>query len=115
MPPKATKDITYRDVLDRIKQKDFAAVYLLMGEEPYYIDLIVEAIERSVVKEENKAFDQLVFYGADSDLEEVMASARQYPVMGDRQLVILKEAQTCSGSKAQLDRLSSYVSHPCLL
>lgn len=112
MPPKATKELSYRDVLDRIRKKDFSMVYLLMGEEPYYIDLIVDALERNVVKEENKAFDQLVFYGADSDLEVVAASARQYPVMGDRQLVILKEAQTCPGSKTQLDRLASYVAQP---
>ncbi len=112
MPPKANKEISYRDVLDRIKKKDFSCVYLLMGEEPYYIDLIVDRLESNVVNEENRSFDQLVFYGADSDLEEVMASARQYPVMGDRRLVILKEAQTCPGSKAQLDRLASYVMHP---
>ena len=112
MPPKSNKETSYRDVLDRIKKKDISQVYLLMGEEPYYIDLIVDALEHSVVKEENRAFDQLVFYGADSDLEVVVASARQYPVMGDRQLVILKEAQTCAGNKSQLDRLSSYVEHP---
>lgn len=112
MPPKATKELTYREVIDKIKRKDIASVYLLMGEEPYYIDLIVDALEKNVVKEENQAFDQLIFYGADSDLEVVMASARQFPVMGDRQLVILKEAQTCSGSKTQLDRLVSYVAHP---
>lgn len=112
MATKANKDLSYRDLLDRIKKRDFASVYLLMGEEPYYIDLIVDALERSVVKEENQAFDQLVFYGADSDLEVVIASAHQYPVMGDRLLVILKEAQTCPGTKTQLDKLSSYISHP---
>ncbi|MDE6648716.1 MAG: DNA polymerase III subunit delta [Muribaculaceae bacterium] len=112
MPPKASKDITWREVLDNIKKGKFASVYLLMGEEPYYIDLVVDALERNVVKEENQAFDQLVFYGADSDLEEVVASARQYPVMGDRRLVILKEAQTCPGNKSQLDRLASYVAQP---
>ena len=83
-----------------------------MGEEPYYIDLIVDALEHSAVKEENRSFDQLIFYGADSDIDIVIASARQYPVMGDRQLVILKEAQTCSGSKTQLDKFAPYVSHP---
>ncbi|MDE6741297.1 MAG: DNA polymerase III subunit delta, partial [Muribaculaceae bacterium] len=112
MPPKAIKELSYRDVLDGIKKKNFSSIYLLMGEEPYYIDLIVDALETNVVKEENRAFDQLVYYGADSDIETIMASARQYPVMGDRQLVILKEAQTCPGSKAQLDKLASYVSHP---
>ncbi len=112
MPPKANKELTYRDVLDKIKKKDFSSVYLLMGEEPYYIDLIVDALERNVVKDENQAFDQLVFYGADADLDVVVASARQYPVMGDRQLVILKEAQTLPGSKTQLDRLAAYVANP---
>lgn len=112
MPPKATKDLTYRDVLERIKKKEFSSVYLLMGEEPYYIDLIVDALEHSVVTEENQAFDQLIYFGADSDLEVVMASARQYPVMGELQLVILKEAQTCQGSKTQLDRLAPYIAQP---
>ncbi len=112
MPPKANKDLSYREVLDRIKRKEYSSVYLLMGEEPYYIDLIVNTLECSVVKEENQAFDQQIFYGADSELEEVVASARQYPVMGDRRLVILKEAQTCAGSKAQLDKMAAYVSHP---
>ena len=112
MPPKASKDLSYRDVLDSIKRREFSAVYLLMGEEPYYIDLIIEALERSVVSEENKAFDQLVFYGADADLDVVAARAQLYPVMGDRQLVLLKEAQTCPGAKSQLDRLAPYVAHP---
>lgn len=112
MAPKASKELTYRDVLDSIKKRNFAHVYLLMGEEPYYIDLIVDALEQSVVSEDNKAFDQLVFYGADSDIDVVIASAQQYPVMGDVQLVILKEAQTLAGNKTQLDRFASYLFQP---
>lgn len=112
MAPKASKELSYRDVLDRIKKREFAKVYLLMGEEPYYIDLIVDALEQTVVQEDNKAFDQLVFYGADSDLDMVLANARQYPVMGDRQLVILKEAQTMANFKSQLDKLAAYVGNP---
>lgn len=108
----SNKELTYRDILDSIKKREFASVYILMGEEPYYIDLIVDAIEQTAVSEENRAFDQLVFYGADSDLDVVIASAQQYPVMGDRQLVILKEAQTYPGNKTQLDRLASYVAQP---
>ncbi|MDE6479642.1 MAG: DNA polymerase III subunit delta [Muribaculaceae bacterium] len=112
MPPKANKDLSYRDILDSIKKKEFAQVYILMGEETYYIDLIADAIERNAVLEENKAFDQLIFYGADSDLDVVIANARQYPVMGDRQLVIFKEAQTYPGNKTQLDKLAAYISQP---
>ncbi|MCM1296760.1 MAG: DNA polymerase III subunit delta [Muribaculaceae bacterium] len=113
MPPKAaSKELSYRDVLDRIKKRDFARVYLLMGEEPYYIDLIVDALECTAVAEENKAFDQLIFYGADSDIDVVIASAQQYPVMGDTQLVILKEAQTLQSAKTQLDKIASYLGQP---
>lgn len=112
MAANTSKELTYREIIDSIKQGKFASVYLLMGEEPYYIDLIVEAIESHVVKEENKVFDMLVFYGADADLEVVMANARQYPVMGDTQLVILKEAQSYPGSKTQLDKLAPYISQP---
>lgn len=109
MAAKSSKELTYREIIDSIKKGNPASVYLLMGEEPYYIDLIVDAIENYIVKEENKVFDMLVFYGADADLEVVMANARQYPVMGDTQLVILKEAQSYPGSKTQLDKLAPYI------
>lgn len=102
----------YREIIDSIKKKQFAQVYILMGDEPYFIDLITDILEKSVVQEENKAFDQLVFYGADADLDVVTASARQYPVMGDRQLVILKEAQSMTNAKASLDKLAPYLSQP---
>ncbi|MBD5278709.1 MAG: DNA polymerase III subunit delta [Bacteroides sp.] len=112
MPPKSNTSPSYREIIDNIKKHNFASVYILMGEEPYYIDLIVDAIEKNVVKEENRDFDQLVFYGADADLDVVIASARQYPVMGDMQLVIFKEAQSYPGQKTQLDKLSSYIAQP---
>lgn len=112
MAAKSSKELTYREIIDSIKKGNPSSVYLLMGEEPYYIDLIVDAIENYVVKEENKVFDMLVFYGADADLEVVMANARQYPVMGDIQLVILKEAQSYPGSKTQLDKLAPYILQP---
>lgn len=108
----AIKESTYRDILDRIKKRVFSPIYLLMGEEPYYIDLIVDTLEKNLVKEENKAFDQLIFYGADSEMDVVISSAQQYPVMGDCQLVILKEAQTMQSAKSELDKLASYISHP---
>lgn len=108
----STKELSYRDILDRIKRRQFASVYLLMGDEPYYIDLIVNALESSVVSEENKGFDQLVFYGADSEIDVVVASAQQYPVMGDIQLVILKESQSMTNAKNQLDKIASYLAQP---
>lgn len=110
MAPK--KALTYRDVVDSIKKQQFARVYILMGDEPYFIDRITDMLENSVVKDDDKAFDQLVFYGADADMDVVAASARQYPVMGDCQLVILKEAQAMTNAKASLDRLAPYLSQP---
>lgn len=112
MAAKTTKEPTYRDIIDSIRQQRPASVYLLMGEEPYYIDLIVEALENDIVKEENKPFDHLVFYGADADLDVVVASAQQYPAMGDRQLVLLKEAQSYPGPKSQFDKLAAYIARP---
>ncbi|MDE6342279.1 MAG: DNA polymerase III subunit delta [Muribaculaceae bacterium] len=112
MPPKTNTSSEYREILDNIRKGLFAPIYILMGEEPYYIDLIVDAIEKYAVKEENRDFDQLIFYGAEADLDVVMASARQFPVMGERQLVILKEAQSIQGQKSQLDVLAPYISHP---
>lgn len=106
------KSLTYRDIIDSIKKKQIAQVYILMGDEPYFIDLITDLLEKTVVAEDNKAFDQLVFYGADADMDVVAASARQYPVMGDRQLVILKEAQSLTNAKSTLDRLAPYLSQP---
>lgn len=110
MAPK--KSLTYRDIIDSIKRKQIARVYILMGDEPYFIDLITDLLERTLVEEDNKAFDQLVFYGADTDPDVVAASARQYPVMGDVQLVILKEAQSMTNAKASLDKLAPYLAQP---
>lgn len=106
------KALTYRDIIDSIRNKEIAQVYILMGDEPYFIDMITDVLEKSVVNEDNKAFDQLVFYGAEADIDVVAASARQYPVMGDRQLVILKEAQAMTNAKASLDRLAPYLAQP---
>lgn len=83
-----------------------------MGEEPYYLDKIVEALEKTVVAEEDKDFNQSIFYGAEADLEAVEASVRQYPMMAERRLVILKEAQSLQNAKISLDKLAGVVEKP---
>ncbi len=95
-----------------IKKHKFAPVYLLMGEEAFYIDQITKALENNVVDEADRDFNSMTYYGADSDIGSVIASAQQFPVMADRQIVLLKEAQTMNQAKAQLDKLASYVSRP---
>lgn len=103
---------SYRDIIASIKKRNFAPVYILMGEESYYIDKIVEALENYVVDEADKDFNQIVFYGADAEIGTVIGSAQQYPVMANRQLVMLKESQSMHNAKAQLDKLASYVAMP---
>lgn len=106
---------TFRNLLHDIKKKEnLAPVYLLMGEEGYYIDTLVEAFENFLVEEEDKDFDLNIFYGNDGDLEGIVATAQQFPVMSERKLVILKEAQTMYQAKTQLDKLALYLKHPNL-
>lgn len=103
---------SFRELMGSIRKRDFAPVYILMGDEPYYLDEIARALENNVVPEEDRDFNSITYYGADSDIGSVIASAQQYPVMAERQLVILKEAQTLSNAKNQLDKLASYVLRP---
>lgn len=80
-----------------------------MGEEPYYIDLISDYIENNVLTEEEKGFNQMVLYGRDVTIEDVVGNAKRYPMMAERQVVIVKEAQDLART---IDKLISYVENP---
>ncbi len=108
----AKASVGYSDIISSIKRKSFAPIYLLMGDEPYYLDKIVEALEENVVDEDDRDFNLYSFYGADADPETVAATALQYPVMAQRQLVILKEAQAMMHAKTQLGKLAAYAERP---
>ena len=71
----------------------FSPVYLLMGEEPYYPEMVCKAILDHCIPEEDKDFNETVCYGADVDADHVVTLARRYPMMSERQLVVVKEAQ----------------------
>lgn len=103
---------TYRDIISEIRKKDFHQVYLLMGEESYYLDKIVDALEECVVNEADKDFNYQQFYGAEADMDMVIGSAKQFPMMADRRLVILKEAQSLNQAKRTLEKLAPYVENP---
>ncbi len=103
---------SFRDVMTSIKKRQFAPVYILMGDEPYYLDQITKALENNVVDEADRDFNAITYYGADTEIGKVIGSAQQYPVMSDRQIVLLKEAQTMIRAKDQLDKLASYVARP---
>ena len=84
---------TYEQILSEIHKKQFAPVYFLTGEEPYFIDMIADTIENEALDEADRAFNQIVVYGRDVDVETIANHARSFPMMGDRMVVIVKEAQ----------------------
>ena len=80
-----------------------------MGDEPYYIDKIAQFISDNILTEEEKGFNQMVQYGKETSLEQVLANAKRYPMMSERQVVIVKEAQHLSRN---IEELSSYAENP---
>lgn len=99
---------SYEQILSDLKQKSYSPVYFLMGEEPYYIDMISDYIQQHILDETQKDFDQAVLYGKDVDINTVINAARQYPMMGGLQVVIVKEAQLIK----EWDNLTHYLSNP---
>lgn len=85
--------MTYEQILSEIKNKIYHPVYFLMGEEPYFIDSISDAIESTVLDEADKAFNQVVFYGKDVNVHDIVTQARNFPMMGNYLVIIVKEAQ----------------------
>ncbi|MBB2952017.1 MULTISPECIES: DNA polymerase III subunit delta [unclassified Sphingobacterium] len=80
-------------ILTDIKKRKFQPVYLLHGEESYFIDVISDALEHTVLNDAQKGFDQTVLYGKDTDFSTIVNAAKRYPMMSDHQLIIIKEAQ----------------------
>ena len=98
----------YEQIVRDIKAKKFAPVYLLMGDEPYYIDEITNLLTDSVVAEDMKDFNQTVLYGLETNVADVVTAARRFPMMSDYQLIVIKEAQRL----AKIDELEIYTSNP---
>ena len=97
-----------RQVVTDIRGGKFSPVYLLMGDEPYYPELVCREILEHCIPEEEKDFNETVCYGGDVTAEQLISAARRYPMMAERQLVVLKEAQTMDG----LEDLAVYCSEP---
>ena len=92
-----------------IKAGNIKPIYFFMGEEPYYIDKLTEFIEDNVLQEHERDFNQTVIYGRDASIEDVVSTAKRFPMMADRQVVIVKEAQELS---RYIDKLESYIENP---
>lgn len=98
-----------KQIITDIKKGTIAPIYFLMGEEPYYIDGITRFIENNLLTEEEKGFNQRILYGRDVTVEEIVSNAKRYPMMAERQVVIVKEAQDLTQT---IDNLVSYVENP---
>lgn len=101
-------EITYEDIIKGVRNHDYKPVYFLMGEESYYIDKIADFIADTVLKENEKEFNQIIAYGNDVDIATIISTAKRYPMMSDYQVVIIKEFQNVNN----IDELSFYLQNP---
>ena len=106
----AKQEITCDDILKELRAKQYRPVYYLMGEEPYYIDLIADYITDNILTETEKEFNLTVVYGADVDIATVINAAKRYPMMSEHQVVVVKEAQ----NTRNMEELSYYLQKPLL-
>lgn len=97
-----------RQIINDVKNGNFVPVYLLMGTEPYYPDLVCAEIIKYALTDSERDFNQTVFYGLDTDAGTVASECRSYPMMAERRLVVVKEAQ----SMKTLEDLATYASDP---
>lgn len=100
--------LSFDTIVNDIRQRRFKPVYLLMGDEAYFIDAITDLLVETVLTETEKDFNMLTFYGIDSDVNEIIASARRFPMMSEHQLIIVKESQNLD----KLELLELYVKNP---
>ncbi len=96
-------------ILKDIRDKKYKPVYVLHGEESYFIDTISDYIQNNVLEAHEKDFNQTIMYGKETDAGQIMAAAKRFPMMAERQVVIVKEAQNLT---RELDKLESYFSNP---
>ena len=105
---------TAQQVLSQLQQKQYAPVYFLQGEEPYYIDLITNYVEKNVLSAAEKGFNLTVVYGKEGTMPAVLSHARRFPMGSERQVVLVKEAQELQDLKREEGRklLESYLQSP---
>lgn len=95
---------TYQDIVESIRKRSFSPLYMLAGEEPYYIDQLTDLMEKKVIPQDEWDFNRIVLYGNDIKVADIVNASRLFPMMGDRQIVIVKEAQLVG----DIESLSDY-------
>lgn len=101
-------DRDYRSIIADIKDKIYAPVYFLHGDEPYFIDVVRDYIEDNVLSESEKSFNQDVFFGSDTNAKNILTTAKGFPMGADKRVIIVKEAQNIK----DLDNISLYLKNP---
>lgn len=104
------KGMTYEQLVKAVKAGQFSPVYLLMGEESYYIDRLCELIQQNAMSDADRDFNETIVFGNDVTDRLVADAARRYPMMAERQLVVLKEAQNLK----TWDCIEKYVANGCM-
>lgn len=99
-------------ILKNIKNKEFSPIYFFHGEESYYIDLVIKELENSILTEEEKVFNQTLVYGKDTSYTEIFSLAKQYPMMGEYRVIIVKEAQDLKLNEGEQEIFSRYIENP---
>ena len=99
---------THDQILSDLKNKKYYPVYVLSGEEPYFIDSISDYIEENVLTPMEKDFNQTVVYGSDTDIQTLVSNAKRFPMMADYQVIIVREAQEIKN----IEDLVSYLEKP---
>lgn len=105
---KQNSSISFETLISKINRKEYSEVYTLCGDEPYYNDIICNKLETEILNESEKSFNQSIFYGKEIDTYTIVNAARRYPMMSERQVIIVKEAQNLT----QLDGLNQYLENP---
>lgn len=106
------------ELIKDLKSRKFKPVYLLHGEEPYYIDKVSNYIEQNVLSDGEKGFNQTIFYGKDTDAVTIINTAKRFPMMSEYQVILVKEAQDLKWSKDSeddkkaIDPLLNYLERP---
>ncbi|MGB1003294.1 MAG: DNA polymerase III subunit delta [Salibacteraceae bacterium] len=99
---------SYPEIISQLQKKQYKPVYLLHGNEAFFIDKITDYISDNVLSEAEKGFNQTTFYGRDADVRAVIETAKRYPMMAEKQVVIIKEAQDLK----RIDELEDYMANP---
>lgn len=103
---------TFEGLLKDIKARKFAPVYFFCGDEPYFIDKLVDTIEANVLNDMEKAFNQTIVYGKDVNARAIVETCGRLPMMAEKQLVIVKEAQSLSLKEEEEKQYLGYLKRP---